>query len=114
MRHGRTGGIYVREAAAISNTVVWGNECAVNSNIQFAAFKKEDYFNISVDHSAFSKGDISDWSAVVRKAVINLNDVNYPTASFNTGSFAMFQKPSREAGIMHDDGVVNPADTAAG
>ena len=114
MRHGRTGGIYVREAAAISNTVVWNNKCHVNSDIQFAAFKKEDYFDISVDHSAFSKGDISDWSAVVRKAVINLNDVNYPTASFNTGSFAMFQKPSREAGIMHDDGVVNPADTAAG
>ncbi|MBO7546104.1 MAG: leucine-rich repeat domain-containing protein [Paludibacteraceae bacterium] len=114
MRHGRTGGIYVREAAAISNTVVWGNKCHVNSDIQFAAFKKEDYFNISVDHSAFSKGDISDWSAVVRKAVINLNDVNYPTASFNTGNFAMFQNPSRKAGIMHDGGVVNPADTAAG
>ncbi len=114
MRHGRTGGIYVREAAAISNTVVWGNECAVNSDIQFAAFKKEDYFNISVDHSAFSKGDISDWSAVVRKAVINLNDDNYPTASFNTGNFAMFEHPSSSAGIQHDNGVVNPSNTEAG
>lgn len=114
MRHGRTGGIYVREAAAISNTVVWGNKCHVNSDIQFAAFKKEDYYNISVDHSAFSKGDISDWSAVVRKAVINLNDDNYPTAEFNTGNFAMFEHPSSSAGIQHSGGVVNPANTTPG
>lgn len=114
MRHGRTGGIYVREAAAISNTVVWGNECAVNSDIQFAAFKSLDYYTISVDHSAFSKGDITDWSAVVRKAVVNLNDINYPSATFSTGNFAMFEHPTDRAGIMHSGGVVNPADTAAG
>lgn len=114
MRHGRTGGIYVREAGAISNTVVWGNKCGVNSDIQFAAFKNEDYFNISIDHSAFSKGDITDWSAVLRKAVINLNDANYPTATFNTGNFPMFENPSSGAGIIHSSGVVNPSDTVRG
>lgn len=114
MRHGRTGGIYVREAGAISNTVVWGNKCGVNSDIQFAAFKNEDYFNISIDHSAFSKGDITDWSAVLRKAVINLNDANFPTATFNTGNFPMFENPSLSAGIIHSSGVVNPSDTVRG
>ena len=114
MRHGRTGGIYVREAGAISNTVAWGNKCRVNSDIQFAAFKSLDYYSISIDHSAFSKGDISDWSAVVRKAVINLNDKNYPNAEFNTGNFPMFEHPSSSAGIQHSGGVVNPANTTPG
>ena len=148
MRHGRTGGIYVREAGAIYNTAVWGNKCAVNSDIQFAAFKKEDYYVISVDHSAFSKGDITDWSAVTRKAVINLNDQNFPDEDFNTGNFPMFYQPTGEftyqyqivdgkkthnlvldggepvkipipadgktAGILHENGVVDPLLTNPG
>ena len=126
MRHGRTGGIYVKEAGAIYNSVAWGNKCKVNSDIQFAAFKKETDYDITIDHSAFSKGDITDWASVRRNSVINLNDVNYPNATFYSGNFPMFQQPTvvydngsptdvNAAGIQyHSDGTVNPNDTLPG
>ncbi|MBO4594032.1 MAG: leucine-rich repeat domain-containing protein, partial [Bacteroidaceae bacterium] len=113
-RHGRTGGIYVRDYGTIYNSVAWGNKCKSNSDIQFAAYKSDASSTIEIDHSAFAKGDIADWSSVVRKSVINLNDANVPTEDVKSGNFPIFSHPTTAAGIMHDEGVIDQTATADG
>ncbi len=113
-RHGRTGGIYVRNGGTIYNSVAWGNECAVNNDVQFAAFKEGEK-HISVYHSAFSKGDITDWAAVIKESAYTLEDANYPSPEHNKGNFPMFSQPTLAAGIQFtDNGVVHPDQNAPG
>ena len=113
-RHGRTGGIYVRNGGTVYNSVAWGNECAVNNDVQFAAFKNGTK-DINVYHSAFSKGDITDWAAVTKEAVISLEDANFPSPEYHSGNFPMFKQPTINAGIQAlASGAVDPTDTADG
>lgn len=116
-RHGRTGGIYVRNGGTIYNTVAWGNESAVNNNVQYASFKDATSNNeISVHHSAFSKMDLTDWSSTSREVIVSLTNQNFPTADFHEGNFPMFSQPTAAAGIQYDPvtKTVNPEATASG
>lgn len=106
-RHGRTGGVYVRNGGTIYNSVAWGNECAVNNDVQFAAFKEGEK-KISIYHSAFSKSDITDWAAATKDDIISLENANYPSPEHKTGNYPMFKQPTINAGIQHTAGVVDP------
>ena len=116
-RHGRTGGIYVRNGGTIYNTVAWGNESAVNNNVQYASFKDPTTTKkIEVYHSAFSKMDLTDWSSTSREVIVSLANNNFPTAEFHEGNYPMFNQPTTAAGIQYDPDskTVDPDATADG
>ncbi|MBQ9363677.1 MAG: T9SS type A sorting domain-containing protein [Bacteroidaceae bacterium] len=113
-RHGRTGGIYIRNGGTIYNSVAWGNECAVNNDVQFAAFK-DGSKSIHVYHSAFSKGDITDWAAATKESIISLENANYPSPEHKEGYFPMFKQPTVDAGVQYESsGAVDPTKTGDG
>ena len=113
-RHGRTGGIYVRNGGTIYNTVAWGNESQANNDVQFAAFKNGDR-HISLYHSAFSKSDITDWAAASKENICSLENDNFPSPEHKIGNFPMFSQPTAAAGIQYGaGGVVDPTATADG
>ncbi len=116
-RHGRTGGIYVRNGGTIYNTVAWGNESAVNNDVQYASYKDASTTRkIEVHHCAFSKMDLTDWSSTTRKVIVSLANENYPTSAYHEGNFPLFAQPTAAAGIQYDPTTkaVNPAANAPG
>lgn len=100
-RHGRSGGIYVRNCGMIFNTVCWGNACAVNNDIQFAAIKqKADVRDtVFVFHSGFQNHDISDWTGVQKDMVYSIASQNLPVYG-TTSIYPCFDTPTEKAGIM--------------
>lgn len=116
-RHGRTGGIYVRNGGTIYNTVAWGNESAVNNDVQYASYKDASTTRkIEVHHCAFSKMDLTDWSSTTRKVIVSLANENYPTSAYHEGNFPLFAQPTAAAGIQYDPTTkaVNPDANAPG
>ena len=94
-RHGRTGGIYIRDCGMIFNSVFWGNKCATNNDIQFASIRQseDDEHQVYVYHSAFMNHDISDWTGVSKEMVFSLDKQNMPTEGATT-NFPCFFKPT--------------------
>ena len=82
-RHGRSGGVYVRNCGMIYNSVFWGNKCPANSDIQFASIQQAGAATTGIDvfHSAFHKMDITDWSDVNKYEVYPLGDYNEPRSA---------------------------------
>ncbi|MBQ8938887.1 MAG: hypothetical protein IJ047_01515 [Paludibacteraceae bacterium] len=80
-RHGRSGGIYVRNCGMIFNSVFWGNRCDVNNDIQFASVRQRisDGYQTFVYHSAFMNHDITDWTGVTKERVFSLDKNNMPS-----------------------------------
>ena len=94
-RHGRTGGIYVRNCGMIFNSVFWGNQCAANNDIQFATARQkvDPQHEIFAYHSAFMNHDISDWTGVTKEMVFSLEKENFPKKG-STGNFPCFFEPT--------------------
>ncbi|MBR1631102.1 MAG: hypothetical protein IJ680_04530 [Paludibacteraceae bacterium] len=100
-RHGRSGGVYIRNCGLMYNSVCWGSTCPVNNDLQFASIKQsndpEDL--VSVYHCAFMNHDITDWSGVQKEQVYNLEKQNMPIVGSN-GNFPAFANPTLTAGII--------------
>ena len=79
-RHGRSGGVYVRNCGMIYNSVFWANMCAANSDVQFASIQQTGASTTGIDvfHSAFYQMDITDWSGVNKYEVYSLTSWNRP------------------------------------
>ncbi len=95
-RHGRTGGIYVRNCGQIFNSVFWGNRCAVNNDIQFASVRQKTGiagYETFVYHTAFMNHDITDWTGVRKEAVYSLDKHNMP-AEGGSDNFPCFFSPT--------------------
>ena len=95
-RHGRTGGIYVRNCGQIFNSVVWGNRCAVNNDIQFASVRQKagiSGYETFVYHTAFMNHDITDWTGVRKEAVYSLDKRNMPVEG-GSDNFPCFFSPT--------------------
>jgi len=95
-RHGRTGGIYVRNCGQIFNSVFWGNRCAVNNDIQFASVRQKTGvagYETFVYHSAFMNHDITDWTGVRKEAVYSLDKRNMPVEG-GSDNFPCFFSPT--------------------
>ncbi len=95
-RHGRTGGIYVRNCGQIFNSVVWGNRCAVNNDIQFASVRQKTGvagYETFVYHTAFMNHDITDWTGVRKEAVYSLDKQNMPVDD-GSDNFPCFFSPT--------------------
>lgn len=104
-RHGRSGGIYIRNCGLIYNSVFWGNTCKANNNIQFASIKQragaED--EILVYHTALMNHDITDWTNVSKDMVFTLERNNFPINNI-PANYPCFAKPTNKSGILTQDG----------
>lgn len=92
-RHGRTGGIYVRNCGMIFNSVFWGNRCESNNDIQFASVRQsgsKETHEIFVFHTAFMNHDISDWTGVRKEKVFSLDRSNLPIMGSNSNHPCFF------------------------
>ena len=92
-RHGRTGGIYVRNCGMIFNSVFWGNRCESNNDIQFASVRQsgsKETHEIFVFHTAFMNHDISDWTGVRKEKVFSLDRSNLPIKGSNSNHPCFF------------------------
>ncbi len=95
-RHGRTGGIYVRNCGMIFNSVFWGNRCESNNDIQFASVRQKTGiagYETFVYHTAFMNHDITDWTGVRKEAVYSLDKHNMPTEG-GSDNFPCFFSPT--------------------
>ena len=95
-RHGRTGGIYVRNCGQIFNSVFWGNRCESNNDIQFASVRQKTgiaSYETFVYHTAFMNHDITDWTGVRKEAVYSLDKHNMPTEG-GSDNFPCFFSPT--------------------
>ena len=95
-RHGRTGGIYVRNCGQIFNSVFWGNRCDVNNDIQFASVRQKTGvagYETFVYHSAFMNHDITDWTGVSMESVYSLEKQNMPVEG-GSDNFPCFFSPT--------------------
>ena len=94
-RHGRSGGIYVRNCGMIFNSVFWGNRCETNNDIQFASVhqKTDPTYEVFVYHSAFMNHDITDWTGATKETVFSLEKENFPIKG-NPGNYCCFFEPT--------------------
>ena len=95
-RHGRSGGIYIRDCGMIFNSVFWGNKCATNSDIQFASVRQvaeDTEHQVYVYHSAFMNHDITDWTNVQKEMVFALSKTNLPVKG-TQGNYPCFFAPT--------------------
>lgn len=102
-RHGRTGGIYVRNCGMIFNSVFWGNRCDVNNDIQFASVRQKTGiagYETLCYHSAFMNHDITDWTGVRKEMVFTLEKQNMPVNG-TLGNYPCFFKPTVDPTNWH-------------
>lgn len=95
-RHGRSGGIYIRDCGMIYNSVFWGNKCATNNDIQFASVRQvadTTGHEIFVYHTAFMNHDISDWTGAQKEVVFSLDKHNLPLQG-SSNNFPCFFSPT--------------------
>lgn len=132
-RHGRSGGAYILNGGQIYNSVLWGNKCEANNDIQFATYtggSTEDTVNPEtgdVTHdglnpkfyfSAVEKHDITDWAGTGKRNVMSLEsdntnpgsiDANYPYFIGSDGKGKMMGYAGAGLNITLPMGTVDPA-----
>lgn len=132
-RHGRSGGAYILNGGQIYNSVLWGNKCEANNDIQFATYtggSTEDTVNPEtgdVTHdglnpkfyfSAVEKHDITDWAGTGKRNVLSLEsqntnpgsiDANYPYFIGSDGKGKMMGYAGAGLNITLPMGTVDPA-----
>ena len=100
-RHGRSGGVYIRNCGLIYNSVFWGNRCKANNDLQFAAVRQNAEANdeILAYHSAFMNHDITDWTGVQKDMVFALERDNMPQQGIHA-NYPCFHHPTPKAGVL--------------
>ncbi|MBR3647474.1 MAG: hypothetical protein IKN59_03680 [Paludibacteraceae bacterium] len=115
-RHGRTGGIYVRNCGMIFNSVFWGNRCDANNDIQFASVRQKTgiaEYETFTYHTAFMNHDITDWTGVRKEAVYSLDEQNMP-AEGSSANHPCFFNPTVDPDNWEHVGVVDADHTLYG
>jgi predicted outer membrane repeat protein len=102
VRYGRTGGLFIYGAGSAFNSVVWGNTCAANDNIQYGYYATTDLYPKAtaqrprLGYMAFSNFDITDWGNTLRSNVFQISKENF--TSGKAGNYPIFTSPSTTAG----------------
>ncbi len=74
---GRAGGLYCRDHAVVFNSVVWGNTCAANHDVQYANSKSTSSVkNVEMKFCAVGMSDNTDWSLTTTSHVRSIMDYN--------------------------------------
>ena len=97
-RHGRSGGVYILNGGQIYNSVLWGNKCEANNDIQYATYTggstedsvdpvtgdvTHDGLNPKFYFSAVEKHDITDWAGTAKRSVMSLESSNTNTSGID-------------------------------
>lgn len=102
VRYGRTGGLFIYGAGSAFNSVVWGNTCAANDDIQYGYYATTDLFKLAtaqrprLAYMAFSNFDITDWGNTLRSNVFQISKENFSPGK--AGNYPIFTSPSTTAG----------------
>lgn len=102
VRYGRTGGLFIYGAGSAFNSVVWGNTCAANDNIQYGYYATPDLYTKAtaqrprLGYMAFSNFDITDWGNTLRSNVFQISKENFTSGT--AGNYPIFTSPSTTAG----------------
>lgn len=81
---GRAGGLFVHDHAKVANTVMWGNTCAANRNVQYASSRQNSSIEkVDMKFCALSNADYCDWNNTKKHRVLSLSTDNTGTASHN-------------------------------
>lgn len=102
VRYGRTGGLFIYGAGSAFNSVVWGNTCAANDNIQYGYYATTDLYEKAtaqrprLGYMAFSNFDITDWGNTLRSNVFQISKENFTDEK--AGNYPIFTSPSTTAG----------------
>lgn len=104
MTTGRAGGLYCRDQAIIANSIIWGNEVAKNSNIQYASSRSSASNDKKprMQYCGIAKSDYIDWSGTSKKGIISLAESNSGSHTSSEG-LALFTTPTPTSG--HIDGL---------
>ncbi|MBQ9231621.1 MAG: hypothetical protein IJ190_10675 [Prevotella sp.] len=99
-RYGRSGGLFINNGGECYNSVVWGNTCDYNHDVEYAAYTtgSTDVLKPQVLYSAFGHHDITDWSGTSKTNVHSLYKEN-EAAEGLTVNKPSFGKPSEGAGV---------------
>ncbi|MCQ2256905.1 MAG: hypothetical protein MJZ41_02795 [Bacteroidaceae bacterium] len=74
---GRSGGVYIRDHARIYNSVLWGNTCSANKNVQYANSRSSASVEKPVlNYVYLSRNDFVDWSSTVKNNIVSLSTSN--------------------------------------
>lgn len=102
VRYGRTGGLFIYGAGSVFNSVVWGNTCAANDDIQYGYYATTDLYEKAtaqrprLSYMAFSNFDITDWGNALRSNVFQISKENFTAEK--AGNYPIFTSPSTTAG----------------
>lgn len=102
VRYGRTGGLFIYGAGSAFNSVVWGNTCAANNDIQYGYYTTTDLYDKAtakrprLGYMAFSNFDITDWGNTLRSNVFQISKENFTPGK--AGNYPIFTSPSTTAG----------------
>lgn len=102
VRYGRTGGLFIYGAGSAFNSVVWGNTCAANNDIQYGYYATTDLYEKAtaqrprLSYMAFSNFDITDWGNALRSNVFQISKENFKSGT--AGNYPIFTSPSTTAG----------------
>ena len=102
VRYGRTGGLFIYGAGSAFNSVVWGNTCAANNDIQYGYYATTDLYTKAtaqrprLGYMAFSNFDITDWGNTLRSNVFQISKENFTSGT--AGNYPIFTSPSTTAG----------------
>lgn len=131
-RHGRSGGAYILNGGQIYNSVLWGNKCEANNDIQYATYNggstegtvdpvtgdvTHDGLNPKFYFSAVEKHDITDWAGTGKRNVLSLEsantnpggiDANYPYFIGSDGKGKMMGYAGAGLNIDLPMGTVDP------
>ncbi len=106
---GRSGGIYVRDHAAVYNTVIWGNRTSANNtnNVQFGSSRSGTAANLKpvLEYVALSQADYADWSGVKKVSISKLSSSNTNTTGTTNSmvKYPQFKNPATTVGHVDDE-----------
>lgn len=102
-RYGRTGGVFIYGAGQVYNSVIWGNTCSANNDIQYSAVTTgvsiPQYITLRqplLYYTAMNNMDITNFTGTVRVNVYSFESTNNdPTRA---GNFPLFLNPTKGSG----------------
>ncbi len=120
MATGRAGGLYCRDHCVVMNSVIWGNECRANNDIQFASSQSKAHPDLKVEmyYCALALANQTDWSSTAKEGIFqvsrynSVDDLPAGTSPSETDRFVNFVNPTNTAGYVDKEYSDDPTTTS--
>ena len=118
VRYGRSGGLFINGAGQCFNSVLWGNTCAADNDMQYASYASKVSANAPVQkpqlfYTALTNRDITDWSGTQKQEVYDIQKVNNDKTS-SAANYVLFTNPLIDASGNPLSGAGHSAWSATG